>query len=88
MKTLSIAAVLAVLGLTAVPAFAAENEIGTVHGRPMNALERSLLDRGMVAAGFEEWGALIRAWVPNDKGGTSMVLLDPDTLDPVTPGRS
>lgn len=88
MKTLSIVTVLALVGLTAVPAFAAENELGTVHDKPTIALERSLRDRGIVTAGFEEWGALIRAWVPNGKGGTSMVFLDPDTLEPVTPGRS
>lgn len=88
MKTLSIVTVLAVICLTAGPAFAAESERDTVHGRPTSALERSLRDRGIVTAGFEEWGALIRAWVPNGKGGTSMVFLDPDTLELVTPGLS
>tara|TARA_R110002020_G_scaffold32448_4_gene99837 strand:+ start:7666 stop:7932 length:267 start_codon:yes stop_codon:yes gene_type:complete len=88
MKTLPILTVLALVGLTAVPAFAAESEPDLVHGRATAALERSLRDRGIVTAGFEEWGALIRAWVPNGKGGTSMVFLDPDTLELVTPGRS
>lgn len=88
MKTLAIITVLAAIGLTAAPAFAAESERDTVHGRPTDALERGLRDRGIVTAGFEEWGALIRAWVPNEKGGTSMVFLDPDTLELVTPGRS
>nr|WP_295883726.1 hypothetical protein [uncultured Devosia sp.] len=82
MKTLSIVTVLAVIGLSAVPAFA----LDTVHGKPTNALERSLRDRGIVTSGFEEWSGLIRAWVPNDQGGTSMVFLDPDTLELVTPG--
>ena len=92
MKTLSMVTVLALVGLAAMPAFAHERERdsdrNTVHGRPTYALERSLRDRGIMTAGFEEWGALIRAWVPNGKGGTSMVFLDPDTLEPVTPGRS
>lgn len=88
MKSLSIVAALAVIGLSAVPAFAAESEQDSVHGKSTYALERSLRDRGIVTAGFEEWGALIRAWVPKGQGGTSMVLLDPDTLELVTPGRS
>lgn len=88
MKTLSIVAVLALVGLASVPAFAHDGELDTVHGRPTNALERSLRDRGIVTAGFEEWGALIRAWVPNGNGATGMVFLDPDTLELVTPARS
>ena len=86
MKTLSIVTVLAVIGLSVVPAFALDTDLDTVHGKPTNALERSLRDRGIVTSGFEEWSGLIRAWVPNDQGGTSMVFLDPDTLELVTPG--
>ena len=92
MKTLSAVTVLAVIGLSAIPAFAADSdrdsERDTVHGRSMILLERGLRDRGVVTSGFEEWGALIRAWVPNGKGGTSMVFLDPDTLELVTPAHS
>jgi len=91
MKTLSVVTVLALVGLSAIPAFAAgdrDSERDTVHGKPTYGLERSLRDRGIVTAGFEEWGGLIRAWVPNGKGGTSMVFLDPDTLELVTPGHS
>ena len=91
MKTLSVVTVLALVGLSAIPAFAAserEGERDTVHGKPTYGLERSLRDRGIVTVGFEEWGGLIRAWVPNGQGGTSMVFLDPDTLELVTPGHS
>lgn len=92
MKTLSLVTVLALVGLTAIPAIAAgsdrDSERDTVHGKPTYGLERSLRDRGIVTAGFEEWGGLIRAWVPNGQGGTSMVFLDPDTLELVTPGHS
>ena len=87
MKTLSMVTVLAVVGLTAVPAFALDTQSDTVHGRSKNAIERGLQDRGIATSGFEEWGDLIRAWVPNEQGGTSMVFLDPDTLELVTPGR-
>ena len=88
MKTLSIVTAFAIIGLSALPALAVENERDTVYGKPTDALERSLRDRGIVTAGFEEWGSLIRAWVPNGAGGTSVVFIDPDTLETVTPGRS
>ncbi|KKC34028.1 hypothetical protein [Devosia psychrophila] len=90
MKTFSIATIAAVVALTIVPSFAAEydNENDTIVGRSKTLVEVALRERGVVTSGLEEWGGLIRAWVPNEDGGTSMQFFDADTLQPVSPGRS
>lgn len=73
----------------AAPAFANESDDeDTIHGRSKFAIETALRDRGVQTTGVEEWSGLIRAWVPNGHGGTSMLFFDADTLQPVTPGRS
>ena len=86
MKALSVA-VLAVLGLGVVPTFANEDGDVTIHGRSEFAVESALRERGVVASGVEEWGGLIRAWVSDGNGGTSMQFFDGDTLQPVSPSR-
>lgn len=91
MKTLSIAAVLAVASLSIAPAFASDNGTfngeATIHGRSEFALVSALRDRGVVTSGVESWGNLILAWVPNDNGGSTMVFFDPDNLQQVSPNR-
>jgi ABC-type amino acid transport substrate-binding protein len=88
MKTLSIAAVLAVASLSIAPAFASESvDSATIHGRSEFALVSALHDRGVVTTGVEAWGNLILAWVPNDNGGSTMVFFDPDNLQQVSPNR-
>ena len=88
MKALSIAVLLAVTSFTALPAFANEDDgSNDIHGRSEFAIQSALSERGVATSGVEEWGTLIRAWVPNGNGGTSMQLFDADTLEPVSPSR-
>ena len=88
MKTLSIAAILAVASFSIAPAFASDSGDGaTIHGRSEFALVSALHDRGVTATGVEAWGDLILAWVPNDNGGSTMVFFDPDNLQQVNPNR-
>ena len=85
MKALSLAAVLAAVSLSVVPTFANEDgDNDSIHGRSAFAVESALRERGVIASGVEEWGGLIRAWVPNGNGGTTMELFDADTLQPVS----
>ena len=88
MKTLSItiSSIVALVGLSIVPTFADDNG-DSINGRSKFAIEAALRDQGVSTAGVEEWGGLIRAWVPNENGGTSMQFFDADTLQPVSPGR-
>jgi hypothetical protein len=89
MKTLSITAVssvVALIGLSVVPTFASDAE-ETINGRSKFAIESALHGLGVTTSGVEEWGGLIRAWVPNENGGTSMQFFDADTLQPVSPSR-
>ncbi len=81
MKALTIAVLVSAVGFTAVPAIANDDEM--VHGRSPFAIESALRDRGVATSGVEEWGELIRAWVPSSTGGTTMQFFDPDTLQPV-----
>ena len=89
MKALSIASVssiIALVGLSIVPTFANEAE-DTINGRSKFAIESALHDLGVATSGVEEWSGLVRAWVPNENGGTSMQFFDADTLQPVSPAR-
>ncbi len=92
MKTFSITALASLVvlaGMGAAPAFANESEAAdTINGRSKFAIETALRDQGVETTGVEEWSGLIRAWVPNGHGGTSMLFFDADTLQPVTPARS
>jgi hypothetical protein len=89
MKALSLAAVLAVIGLSVVPTFANEDgDNDSIHGRSAFAVESALRERGVVASSVEEWGGLIRAWVPDGNGGTTMLFFDADTLQRVSPTLS
>lgn len=84
MKSLSTSLiVIALLGTSVLPTFADEDDEKT-HGRWDFAIEAELRDRGVIVSGVEEWGGLIRAWIPNENGGTSMMFIDPDTLMPVS----
>jgi hypothetical protein len=88
LSTAAITSVVALVGLSIVPTFADEYEtMDTIGGRSTFAIESALRDRGMITSGVEEWGGLIRAWVPNANGGTSMLFFDADTLQPVSPSR-
>lgn len=92
MKAFSITALtsaIVLLGMSVAPAFANESDAEeTINGRSKFAIEAALRDRGVETTGVEEWGGLIRAWVPNENGGTSMQLFDADTLQPVSPART
>jgi hypothetical protein len=45
-----------------------------------------LAEKGIDANSVEEWGSsYLVAWVANDQGGQTMIYLDPDTLEVVTP---
>ncbi|MFD2646760.1 hypothetical protein ACFSX5_03020 [Devosia albogilva] len=89
MKTLataSIAALVAIVGFSTLPVFATSDSDNTVHGFWEFSLQSSLRDRGVDASRVEEWGGLIRAFVQNPDGSTSMQLFDPTTLQPVSRG--
>lgn len=88
MKTLSIAvsSIVALVGLSVVPTFAEDNG-DSINGRSKFAIEAALRDQGVSTSGVEEWSGLIRAWVSDANGGTSMQFFDADTLQPVSPGR-
>src|SRR5687767_14449546 len=80
MKALSIAALLAAASFAVVPAFASDDsETYTIHGYSELALESALHERGVDASHLEEWGGLIRGWVPNGNGGTTMQFFDAGT---------
>ncbi len=86
MKTLataSLATLVAIVGFSAAPAFASDD---TVHGYWEFSLQGSLRDRGVNASRVEEWGGLIRAFVQNPDGSTSMQFFDPATLQRVSRG--
>ena len=89
MKAFSITALSSVVflaSMSASPVFANESEAeDTINGRSKFAIETALHDQGVKTTGIEEWSGLIRAWVPNGQGGTSMLFFDADTLQPVTP---
>ena len=88
MKALSIATILTVTSFAIVPVFANEDDNSDdVHGRSAFAVQSALRDRGVDTSGVEEWGNLIRAYVSNGNGGTTMQLFDADTLQPVPPSR-
>src|SRR5690349_16030307 len=82
MKALSLA-VLVTLSSFAVPAFANEADSDDIHGRTEFAVESALRERGVTASRVEEWGPLIRAWVSDGNGGSTMQFFDADTLQPV-----
>ncbi len=82
MKTLLLVATVAAVSLTAMPAFADNSD--EVHGRSKNIVVSELRDNGIAATGVEEWGSYIRAWVST---GSGMILLDADTLRPVSFGN-
>ena len=85
MKTLSIAAIIAVSGLAAAPTFAHDDtRSDMIQGRSRLAVEAALRDRGIAVSSLEEWGTLIRAWVPDRTGGSMMLFFDPNTLERVT----
>ena len=87
MKTFTIAAFVALAGLTALPAMANDNGIdtNTINGQSEFAVESALRDRGVAVSSVETWGNFIRAWVPNETGGTSMQFFDRDSLQPAVP---
>lgn len=87
MKALSIATILAVACFSVLPTLADDSDTVTIHGRSAFAIESALRDRGVVTSGVEAWGGLIRAWVPNGSGGTTMQFFDADTLQPATLSR-
>ena len=81
MKALSLAVLIAFSSLAA-PAFA-DDDNDDIHGRSEFAVESALRERGITASRVEEWGPLIRAWVSDGNGGSSMQFFDADTLQPV-----
>lgn len=87
MKTLPfiLAAIVTVIGIGVLPTFADQAEDdNTIHGRSPFALEADLRERGVIVSAVEEWGGLIRAWVPNGDGGVAMVFFDADSLQRVS----
>ena len=85
MKTFAIAAVVALAGLSALPAMA--NDISTdvsINGRSEFAIESALRDQGVAATSVEEWGNYVRAWVATSDGGTTQQFFDIETLQPVS----
>ena len=85
----AIASAVALIGFSVVPIFANEDDTqDTINGRSVLAIESALRDRGVVTSGIEEWGTLVRAWVPNADGGTSMLFFDADTLQRVLPSHN
>jgi hypothetical protein len=91
MKTLSIATVIAAIGLSVVPTFASgdslTSETYTINGSSEFALESALRDRGVAASHVEEWGSLVRAWVYDANGNVTMQFFDANTLQPVSVPR-
>lgn len=80
----AIASAVALAGFSVVPIFANEDDTqDIINGRSVLAI-----DSGVVTSGIEEWGTLIRAWVPNADGGTSMLFFDADTLQQVLPSHN
>ncbi|OAM76099.1 hypothetical protein [Devosia elaeis] len=85
----AIASAIALVGFSVAPTFANDDDNeDTIGGRSIFAIESALRDNGVVTSGIEEWGGLIRAWVPNANGGTSMLFFDADTLQPVRPWQN
>lgn len=81
MKAITSAALVAILGLAALPTVAMAND--SVHGRDTNAVESALRHSGYNVSDLEEWSTYIRGWVVDANGHTTMQLFDKDTLQPV-----
>lgn len=85
----NLATAVALLGSSILPTVASEaDNDNKIHGRWDFALEADLRERGVDVSGIEEWGDLIRAWVRNADGTTSMVLFNADTLQQVPVARN
>ena len=84
MKTFAIAAVVALAGLSALPAMANDNDNLDINGRSEFAIESALRDQGIAVTGVEEWGDYVRAWVATNDGGTTQQFFDIETLQPVS----
>jgi hypothetical protein len=82
--TASVVAFAAILGLSTMPSSASGDSDRTIHSHWEFSLENALRDRGVATARVEEWGSLIRAFVQNPDGSTSMQFFDPDTLQQVS----
>ncbi|GHA20886.1 hypothetical protein GCM10007989_15050 [Devosia pacifica] len=90
MRKTILAALVATVGLTAAaPAFADTGRPfgeGSSDSREFAAY--SILVRlqqsGVDATNVEEWGPLVRAYVRQDDGSTTMLFFEPDTLQQVT----
>ncbi|MET3924250.1 PepSY domain-containing protein [Devosia sp. 2618] len=81
MKPLTIAALLAVASLTAMPSIAMAD---TIHGRSESAIEASLRGQGLDVISVEQWGQNIRVYVAAEDGKTAMQLVDARTLQPIS----
>jgi hypothetical protein len=46
-------------------------------------ITQRLSEEGIKATSIEEWNGCVRAFVENANGTQTMVLLDPDTLQPI-----
>ena len=86
MKTFTIATLVALAGLSALPVMAKDIDTDTsINGRSEFAIESALRDQGIRVSNVEQWGDYIRAWVPNDNGGETQQFFDIDSLQPVVP---
>jgi hypothetical protein len=88
-KTTLIAAVAALsLASVAAPAFADTGSVNghdvTIHDYSPDNLISRLHDKGINASRVEQWGPLVRAFVPREDGTQAMQLFTPDYLQPVT----
>ncbi|WP_173088665.1 hypothetical protein [Devosia sp. 1635] len=81
-----LAAAVTLLPVSALAAQSLTEEEQEVHGRSASSVIASLGQRGIAADAVEQWGEAIRVDVRGADGQGSFLLLDKDTLQPLSPG--
>ncbi len=83
--TALLAAAVALLPVSAFAAQSLTEEEQEVHGRSASSVITSLAQRGIDADAVEQWGEAIRVDLRGADGQGSFLLLDKDTLQPLSP---
>ncbi|WP_172122129.1 hypothetical protein [Devosia sp. 919] len=84
--TALLAAAVTLLPVSALAGQSLTEEEQEVHGRSASSVITSLAHRGIDADAVEQWGEAIRVDVRGADGHGSFLLLDKDTLQPLSSG--
>ena len=85
-NTVIAAVTAAIVAGIAAPAMAASPDTFTESDFDSDYALTLLAEKGIDASSVEQWGSsYLVAWVDGAEGGQTMIYLDPDTLEVVTP---